>query len=112
MIEFSFPVRTLSLANQREHWAVRAERGNVEKRKVQVAFRNALKATPIKPVLRIVLTRVGPKRLDPDNLCGALKAIQDQVAAQLRIDDGSLLLKWEYEQEQGEYAVKVRVEGV
>jgi hypothetical protein len=112
MIEFSFSVQTKSLANQRDHWAVRAERGKSEKRKVQAAFRNALKLTSIKPVLRIILTRVGPKRLDPDNLCGALKAIQDQVARQLKIDDGSLLIKWEYEQEQGEYAVKVRVEGV
>jgi hypothetical protein len=50
------------------------------------------------PVL-VTLTRIGPKKLDKDNLARSFKAVQDQVAASLGVDDGDeKKIDWEYEQ--------------
>lgn len=48
----------------------------------------------------VTLTRLGPRKLDSDNLAGSFKAIRDGVADALGIDDGSELIQWEYRQEK------------
>lgn len=59
----------------------------------------------------VLLTRVAPGNgLDDDNLSGSLKAIRDQVAHWLRVDDRDPLVKWTYAQRRGtrgEWAVEV-----
>lgn len=71
-------------------------------------------ATPF----RIVLTRIGPRLLDDDNLRGAFKSIRDEVAALLDRNDGARSgLSWEYAQERRSvrrgvpafYAVRIEV---
>lgn len=62
-------------------------------------------------MLVVRLTRMSPRQLDShDNLRAALKSTVDAVASWLRIDDGSMLVRWEYAQEKGEAAVRVEVE--
>ncbi len=64
----------------------------------------------IEPAYIITLTRVAPRKLDDDNLRGALKAVRDGVADALRVEDNTPLIHWEYKQEQAkEYAVLVEV---
>ncbi len=58
----------------------------------------------------VTFTRVGPRRLDSDNVQGTLKGIRDEVAKQLGVDDGDMRFVWGYAQEIGEYAVKVLIE--
>lgn len=59
----------------------------------------------------ITLTRVAPRRLDSDNLAGSFKAVQDEVAALMGIDDGDPRITWVYAQRSpsvpNEYAVEV-----
>ncbi len=49
--------------------------------------------------VRVALVRVGGKRLDPDNLAGSFKAVQDEVARFLSVDDGDRRrVRWCYRQ--------------
>mgnify|MGYP001586779957 CR=1 FL=1 len=60
--------------------------------------------------LLVDLVRVGPRRLDDDNLAGALKHIRDGVAAALGVDDGDTArVTWRYGQRQDRQAVGVEV---
>ena len=59
------------------------------------------------------LTRIGPRRLDSDNLAAALKHVRDGVADALGMDDGDPRLVWLYGQRRGkpgEYAVLVEIQ--
>jgi hypothetical protein len=60
----------------------------------------------------VTLTAYLARRLDPDNLAGALKPLQDAVAGWLGIDDGDERLRWEYGQVEtrGREGVTVKVE--
>ena len=69
------------------------------------------KRSYILPVEAVSLCRFGPKKLDDDNLRGALKAIRDGVSDALGIDDGDSRVRWEYDQEAGskQYSVYVKI---
>jgi hypothetical protein len=64
------------------------------------------------PPFRVTLTRVSPgkRRADLDNAIAGLKACQDQVAAELLLDDGDRRISWRYAQARGPFAVRIRVE--
>ena len=110
MANMILPLRTVSLTNQRTHWAVKARRARAERITVATLWTGrTLKAGEI---AGIWLCRVAPRRLDDDNLRAALKSIRDRVAEELGVDDGSERLIWMYEQRRGkpkEYAVLVEV---
>jgi len=88
------PIRTRSELNLREHWAVRAKRVKQQKQDATIFVLAA--AAYFDPSRTIVLTRLGKRKLDSDNLAGALKHVQDAVAKHVGIDDADL--KWEYRQ--------------
>lgn len=111
VVEVEIPVRTVSEMNQRDHWAKRHRR--LKKHKAAAFW--LVNSTPRpKPPVTIVLTRIGKKLLDPDNLAGSFKGVQDGVAMALGVDDGdSEKVKWDYRQEIGKkYAVVARIEEV
>ena len=60
-------------------------------------------------VIRVELVRVSPRKLDSDNLQGALKAVRDGVADALGLDDGSARYRWEYSQLKGQPSVSVTI---
>jgi hypothetical protein len=103
---FEVPVKVASTSNLREHWAAKHKRTDAQKR----ATRAKCPPWTGGPLLVVTLTRVAPRRLDDDNLRGALKSVRDAVATWLRIDDASPLVRWEYAQETGKVPL-VRVEG-
>ena len=107
-ITFSVPIQTKSVANLREHWTAKAKRVKAQRRATAYRTPPALKS--LGPLLVVTLTRVSARRLDDDNLQGALKGVRDQVACALGVDDRSSLVRWEYGQEKGEDEVRVRVE--
>lgn len=103
-------LRVVSEANTRGHWRQRWRRGVVQRTAVKVMV--GLYLPPPPPVI-VMLTRIAPRVLDDDNLTGGFKAIRDEVAAWLRLDDrpGSGVV-WRYAQRRGEprqYAVIVEV---
>ena len=110
MIEVCLPLKIVSVANLRLHWAVKAK---LAKKHRQSAF-NALAglAAPPAPPCTIVLTRVAPKPLDGDNLQSAFKAVRDGVADWLGVDDGHKQIDWQYFQRPGGvkvYQVEIEV---
>lgn len=96
------PIRAYSLANERVHWTKRAKRAKDHR----MAAHMAARAYRL-PVV-VILTRIGKRKLDGDNLQGSLKSIRDGVADRLGIDDADSLVRWEYAQEIGkDYAVRI-----
>ncbi len=107
------PLRTVSGLNAREHHMARARRVKAERR--QVAWHLHVLA-PIKPKVPCVvtLTRIAPSNgLDGDNCQGALKAVRDEVAAWLGVDDKRAdLVRYEYDQRRGPWGVEIRFQTI
>lgn len=58
------------------------------------------------------LCRVGPRKMDSDNLAGSLKAVRDGIADGLGYKDDSRI-EWEYSQRLGpNRGVEIRIEAV
>lgn len=111
-LEFSAPIQTVSEANQREHWAKKNKRKKAQQAEIDAEFLKALKRRRIALPCLVRLTRYGPRALDSDNLAGAFKGIRDSIAARIGVDDGSDLIKFEYDQvpiRERSYAVKVEI---
>jgi hypothetical protein len=105
VIEFRVNMTAPSTPNLREHHMAKAKRVKAQRGAVQ---RNMPK-WPLGPQIIVRLTRVSPRELDSDNLQGAFKAIRDQVAAGLLVDDRSPLVAWDYHQAKGEPEVVVQI---
>lgn len=108
-MSLELPLRTKSMANARLHWAAKARIVKAERQAV------ALMCKAITPALvpcAVRLTRTSPGELDDDNLRGALKAVRDELARLLGIDDRDPRVRWFYAQakgKRGQYAVGVEV---
>ena len=107
---YHIPVRTVSEANRRDHWAKKAARAKRQRGiaafVIKTDFRVDLPAV-------VTLTRIGPRKLDSDNLAGAFKAVRDGIADAFGVDDGDDRYTWRYEQRKGapkEYAVTITIE--
>lgn len=73
-----------------------------------VCLHNVKDTIPPLPLL-VVITRIGPARLDDDNLSNACKYVRDQIAKACGVDDGSPLYTWDYKQRIGPYSVEVEI---
>lgn len=110
----TLPIRTVSEANVREHWAVKARRAKGQRlvAKVKCAPVGTYVGRCAKVGIDIHLVRIGVRKLDTDNLARSMKAVRDGVSDALGIDDGDPFLRWRYSQKKGkpkEYAVEVRI---
>lgn len=106
MMVTTIPIKTVSEANQREHWAKKAAR----QKKQRHAAWLMTKSCPLPCI--VTLTRIGPRTLDDDNLRGAMKATRDGVADRLGIDDADPRVEWRYGQRRGlpkQYAVEIEI---
>lgn len=108
--------RVVSEANRREHWAAQHRRATTQKRAVEQAWalsplkrsefpRHQTVATPCV----VTLEHVGP-RMDDDNLARAFKAIRDELARLIGVDDGDARLSWVYRQRTGAPGIVVSIE--
>ena len=109
------PIRTVSVANLREHWAVKAKRTRAEREAVAWGLRPLLRDEPLGAWVpgTVTITRIAPRRLDDDNAVRAQKSVRDEVAAQLGVDDRDPRVTWRVEQRRGrvrEYAVEILIE--
>lgn len=66
---------------------------------------------PALPVV-VTITRLGPRKLDSDNLAASAKSVRDEIAKQFGVDDGDEdAYVWRYAQEKSkEYGVRVEIE--
>jgi hypothetical protein len=110
----AFPLRLTSSPNSRKHWrAVHAGRKQ-ERTVVGWELRAAEFPAWLRRVdansYRVRLTRHGKRLMDGDNLAAAFKAVRDEIALALGIDDGDRRVTWEYRQTTGkEYGVTVEI---
>jgi hypothetical protein len=108
VIEATLNIKAVSVANMRLHWAAKAKMAKAHRNAARLALEGVAPEPPELP-LTIVLTRLGPRTLDSDNLASALKAVRDGVADWIGVDDGSAQLDWQYEQRKGPYSVEIEV---
>ena len=108
-ITINAPIKTVSEANRRDHWAARARRA---KKQRSDAF-YAVKAAGFKfqgGRLVVFLTRFGRRTLDDDNLARSLKSVRDGVADALKVDDGDPRIGWVYFQAiNKKYSVEIDI---
>lgn len=99
-------IRTAPGMNVREHWRVRAKRVKAERQ--AVAWMLAGKPKPPIPCT-VCITRLAPSNgLDDDNLAGALKAVRDQIAEWLGVDDKhTQVVAYVYRQRRGPWSVEI-----
>lgn len=135
MITVRVPIRLESEANgSHGHWSVKAKRAKAIRQAVTCAFIDsgvqvqAVVITPKKlggkvrrcarwkspPAFPLVvfLARIAPRQLDDDNLARSAKAVRDQVAELLGVDDRDPRVTWRYDQWRGnpnEYAVDIGI---
>lgn len=115
-VAFYAPVRIESEMNRREHWAARRRRFADQERAVSYSwpkprYRDYGAADGNAKVL-VTLTRIAPRPLDQDNLVGGFKAVVDEIARVIGIDDGDKRMTYRYEQGKGkpkEYAIRVEI---
>lgn len=130
LVVVRIPIRTVSEANQREHWRTKATRVRVQRLAVKLALMTTLRQAGISAnvasprageVLReflcakalVTIARIAPRALDDDNASSSAKATRDSVAECLGVDDRDHRVGWCVEQRRGgvgEYAVEIRVE--
>ena len=95
------PIRTVSEANRRDHWAVKAKRVKAQRGSAYGFTRfHVVGNLTGNDTLDIHLVRLSYKTLDTDNLSSALKAIRDGIADALHMDDGDPRLTWTYGQQK------------
>lgn len=106
-MRFHVPLRLPSLANLH---SLTWQRLSGIKRKHKTATRRAMSGfVPPKPPWVVIITRVGKRKLDGDNLYYACKFVRDEIARIIGVDDGSGLYTWDYRQRIGEYGVEIEV---
>lgn len=111
------PIRIVSSANLKEHWAKKYKRERSQRDTIRIYLTPILDKISL-PV-KITLTRIGPRKLDDDNLSYSLKSHRDHICCLLRPGlapgrgDGDDLIKFDYKQNKGEpkeYALQITFE--
>lgn len=104
MITCHLPIKTVSEANRRDHWAVKAKRAKSQRHTAAMLVpRFSLPCV-------VTIVRIGPKELDDDNLSGSCKAVRDGIADRLGVQDNDPRVVWKYGQKRGEYGVEITLE--
>jgi hypothetical protein len=100
------PIRTVPGMNAREHFRVRAKRVKAERQ--AVAWSLIGKDKPATPLV-VLLTRCAPSNgLDDDNLAGSLKAVRDEIARWLGVDDKDrATVRYVYAQTRAPWGVRI-----
>lgn len=112
-VAFTMDVQVVSEANAREHWGRKFKRKKEQQQALRDAWKKATRKLPRPVAVPCVVrfTRIGPQKLDDDNLASGFKGMRDSVAQELGIDDGTELVRWEYAQVAvGKRIYQVRVE--
>lgn len=116
-MRFHVPIKLPSLANSRLHWRRTATLKKKQRETTRLSMILAMAGTQPSRLLQltcapivVTITRIGPRKLDDDNLTAACKYVRDQIAASIGVDDGSEFYIWRYEQILGkQYGVDVEI---
>ncbi len=116
---------TKSEANTREHHMARYRRFKAQATQLNRTFADAGVFALLAAVggevrdhggkIAVTFTRVGKRKLDSDNLAGAFKAVRDELADMVMVDDGHPGIDWRYphdRQQVGSPAVVITLEAL
>lgn len=113
--EWVIPIKTVSEANSREHWAIKNNRHRRQSFFIKLSFHEIMTETPLPCV--ITMTRLSPRLLDDDNLMAAFKHIRDVLAdllipgKKMGMADSDPRITWKYAQEKSKsYGVRIAIE--
>ena len=113
--EATIPIRIVSEANAREHWAKRHARHKKHKEDINLYVRGVENCSPC----HVILTRIAPRELDYVNLVSSLKNAQDIIADKIKPGlapgraDGDKSITWDFNQKKSGpkfYALKVEIQ--
>lgn len=105
-MRFHVQIRLPSLANTRMCWQRLASVKSKQRKATKLAMKNL--KIPKLPLV-VTITRLGPRKLDDDNLQSACKYIRDEIARAVGVDDGSPQYTWLYGQRTGNYGVEIEM---
>lgn len=111
-MKFRIELRTGRGLNERLHWAQRAKKVKHERHTTAWWIKVAKVQRPELPVT-VTLTRLTSSALglDDDNLRGSLKAVRDELASWLGVDDRDPRVTWRYEQKlRAGFGVEVSID--
>ncbi len=113
VVEYTLPLKLVSEANKKEHWAVKGRRVNKQKEDTALLLR--VKINPFREHFRrgalVTITRFGPKKMDTDNNTGSAKYVRDTIAKLIGVDDRyDDVVEYRVLQAIGPYKVHVRIE--
>jgi hypothetical protein len=103
------PLQTKSEANQRGSWRTKEKRRKEQVNVASLSIRSGTMHHRRRRVSRVEVTRIGPRKLDTDNLHGALKYVRDGIALGLGINDDTDIWFTYQEIHPWLYGVRVRV---
>lgn len=117
-IILELPIKTVSEANNFDHWTRKYKRKNAQSIAIRWAY-NQLNEPKLPENCIVELTRIAPRKLDKeDNLPFCFKHIKDVIADLIRPGlrpgraDDNQKISWIYKQEKGkpkEYAIRIRI---
>lgn len=100
VVRLTFPAYLVSEANKKDHRQVAATR--TRKLRADLGLFLGPKRLPPLPVtVRLTRWSPDPQRLDDDNLARAFKAVRDEVARKLGVNDADPRVSWRYAQGGG-----------
>jgi hypothetical protein len=108
-IRIEVPLTLPSVANMRLHWAKKAQLVKAQRTTVAWCLKRVRDVLTPPPNV-VTLIRVAPRKLDDDNLASAFKAVRDQVAECIGVDDGDPRVTWRYGQLKGKAMVFIDLE--
>lgn len=94
----TFEIKTVSEANQREHWAAKHKRKKQQQKDFTFLWRTYRPKVTLPAVIKF--TRFSSHSLDADAVSGAFKHVQDALAREIGVDDADSRIKWLYAQEK------------
>ncbi len=101
IVNLRFPAYLVSEANKKDHRQVAATRTR-KLREDLCLFLNTKRLPPLPVTVRLTRWSPDPQRLDKDNLARAFKAVQDEVAAKLGVNDNDTRVAFYYAQGRGD----------
>lgn len=107
-ITITVPVRTHS-PNGNHHWRVVGKHRKTLRTTTLLALRSAFGAAPPFVPTSVVITRIGPRKMDSDNAAFACKGARDAIADWIGIDDGDDAVEWIVRREIGAYGVRIEI---
>lgn len=109
-VSVTLALYTTTESNTGGHYMGKAKRAKAQQTVVREALRRMGALLPPLPV-RVVMTRIGRKLLDSDNLPSSTKHIRDSIADVYGVDDADPRYDWQVEQDKGKtFAVKIEIE--